>query len=336
MTGDESKLSHLEDIQGGNITFGDGSISLVVGKGKGEGLGTPKIDNILLVKGLKVNLLSFLPRVFWNHSLFYPLLVTLCSDLSSSRVWFVIVCIVGVGFCGHGYFLAGDWGVDWWYFVLENWGIVGVFEMEVSVDEASLLEHHPEFSVVFDDFLVRGWIGIMKPKLPCYPRLIRLFYASISNFRVHRADHLKAFDLDDVSSSVPPTVWSPILGQFPSKRKLEDSLLYVGKKRAPYVRRKNLSRGFCLFNMIPHRNILPQLRNKNVLVFDMLYLVNLYRQGHVLDLPNIMYEMLLTANPDHHTRALPFGSFISQLLIELGYAILEGEEVDRRDDVLNF
>ncbi|KAF6134754.1 hypothetical protein GIB67_002155 [Kingdonia uniflora] len=55
------------------------------------------------------------------------------------------------------------------------------YKREVSVDKASLLKHYSEFSAVFDDFLAHGWIRIMKSKLPCYPRLIWLFYASISN-----------------------------------------------------------------------------------------------------------------------------------------------------------
>ncbi|KAF6149077.1 hypothetical protein GIB67_018655 [Kingdonia uniflora] len=132
-------------------------------------------------------------------------------------------------------------------------------------------------------------------------------------------------------------MWPPVPGQFPPKREIEDCLLYSGKKKGPYVRRENLSRVLCLLHMIAHRNILPQLGNKNVLVGNMLYLVYLYRQGNVLDLPNIiMHEMLLTANLNHHTQALPFGRFISQLLTDLGYIILEGEEVDCRDEILNF
>ena len=40
------------------LTFGDGSISKVIGKGYIKPLGMPKLDNVLYVKGLKSNLIS--------------------------------------------------------------------------------------------------------------------------------------------------------------------------------------------------------------------------------------------------------------------------------------
>ncbi|KAF6152527.1 hypothetical protein GIB67_035097 [Kingdonia uniflora] len=49
MTGDESNISNLEDLLGGDVTLGDSSITSMVGKGNVKGLGSPGVENVLLV-----------------------------------------------------------------------------------------------------------------------------------------------------------------------------------------------------------------------------------------------------------------------------------------------
>ena len=58
MTGDPSKLHGLVSFQGGNVTFGDGNTSRVIGKGTVENIGLSPKDEVLLVDGLKANLIS--------------------------------------------------------------------------------------------------------------------------------------------------------------------------------------------------------------------------------------------------------------------------------------
>ena len=58
MAGCRSLFEVFESKKGGNVTFGDGSISLIKGKGTISLLGLPDITNVLYVEGLRVNLLS--------------------------------------------------------------------------------------------------------------------------------------------------------------------------------------------------------------------------------------------------------------------------------------
>ena len=58
MTGDKSLFNSLEDFNGGNVTFRDDSVSHVRGRGSISILGCPKLDGVLYVDRLKVNLLT--------------------------------------------------------------------------------------------------------------------------------------------------------------------------------------------------------------------------------------------------------------------------------------
>ena len=58
MAGCRSLFEVFESKKGGNVTFGDGSISQIKGKGTISLLGLPDITNVLYVEGLRVNLLS--------------------------------------------------------------------------------------------------------------------------------------------------------------------------------------------------------------------------------------------------------------------------------------
>ena len=58
MTRAHSLFEIFESEKGGNVTFGDGSISLIKGKGTISLRGLPDIKNMLYVEGLRVNLLS--------------------------------------------------------------------------------------------------------------------------------------------------------------------------------------------------------------------------------------------------------------------------------------
>ena len=58
MTGDESKLLNKTRFAVGKVIFGDGLSSQIIGKGTLQEDGLPIVENVLLVKGLKANLLS--------------------------------------------------------------------------------------------------------------------------------------------------------------------------------------------------------------------------------------------------------------------------------------
>ena len=58
MTRDRSLFKVFESKKGGNVTFGDGSISQIKGKGIISLPGLPDIANVLYVEGLRVNLQS--------------------------------------------------------------------------------------------------------------------------------------------------------------------------------------------------------------------------------------------------------------------------------------
>ena len=67
MTGDKSLFSEFTEYLGGEVTFGDGVKSKVVGKGKIEMTGFPVLNNVLYVKGLKANLISISQLCDDNH-----------------------------------------------------------------------------------------------------------------------------------------------------------------------------------------------------------------------------------------------------------------------------
>jgi len=58
MTGSPELLRHLKPGFGGYVKFGDGSKSRVIGKGELVIQGFPIFKDVLLVEGLKANLLS--------------------------------------------------------------------------------------------------------------------------------------------------------------------------------------------------------------------------------------------------------------------------------------
>ena len=58
MIGDRTYFTYLANYNGGTITFSDGSLAHVKGKGSIAILGFPKLDGVLYVEVLKENLLS--------------------------------------------------------------------------------------------------------------------------------------------------------------------------------------------------------------------------------------------------------------------------------------
>ncbi|XP_024019817.1 uncharacterized protein LOC112091153 [Morus notabilis] len=58
MTGERSLLKNFKSLTDGHVTFGDGVKGRVLGRGTLDVDGLPKLKNVLLVKGLKANLIS--------------------------------------------------------------------------------------------------------------------------------------------------------------------------------------------------------------------------------------------------------------------------------------
>ena len=67
MTGNESKFAFLTRRKGGYVTFGDNGKGRIIGHGSIGNNSSSLIENVLLVDGLKHNLLSivnFVTKVF--------------------------------------------------------------------------------------------------------------------------------------------------------------------------------------------------------------------------------------------------------------------------------
>ena len=71
MSGDKSYFTSLEKCEGGIVTFGDGGTSRVIGKGSISVAGLPKLENALLVDGLKANLLSISQMCDSHHEVLF-------------------------------------------------------------------------------------------------------------------------------------------------------------------------------------------------------------------------------------------------------------------------
>ncbi|KAF6171273.1 hypothetical protein GIB67_036941 [Kingdonia uniflora] len=131
------------------------------------------------------------------------------------------------------------------------------------------------------------------------------FKVSIDGFKYHiGSDDIRhAFGLGEPVGEEDEELseWPTVHSEFPSKKEMEEGLRVAWKIKGPYLRCKNLSIALCLFHMIAHRNIIPQLGNKNALVGT----------------------------------ALPYSRFISQLLIGMGYVIRTNKEANERNEVIN-
>ena len=58
MTGDERFLVDIKSYTSSYVTFGDGAEGQIMGIGKLINNGLPRLDNVLIVRGLKANLIS--------------------------------------------------------------------------------------------------------------------------------------------------------------------------------------------------------------------------------------------------------------------------------------
>ncbi|KAF6156698.1 hypothetical protein GIB67_033587 [Kingdonia uniflora] len=201
------------------------------------------------------------------------------------------------------------------------------YQKELTLDRAELCEKYHDIATIFEIFDIHG------------TSLHKTFWVTIDGtvFHINANDIRKAFGLGEPGhSDESPLEWPPVLSEFPSKEEMEQELIVSGKKQGTYLKRKKLSPAICLFLMVAHRNIIPQLGNKNVLVGNTIYLVYLYAKGINVDLVMIiLHEMFTTANPDHQTRPLPYSRFIAQLLTDMGYVIRPDEEIDEKNEVIN-
>ena len=82
MTGDRSQFYAYNNFDGGFVTFGDGSMAKIIGKGTITGPGLPEIKNVLYVDGLKYNLLSISQICDEEHSVSFS--KDMCKILNST------------------------------------------------------------------------------------------------------------------------------------------------------------------------------------------------------------------------------------------------------------
>ena len=83
MIEDKTYFTSLENYNGGTITFGDGSLAQVKGKGSIVIPGYPKLDRVLYVKGLKANLLSISQMCDKDHKMNFH--QDLCEVINKER-----------------------------------------------------------------------------------------------------------------------------------------------------------------------------------------------------------------------------------------------------------
>jgi hypothetical protein len=85
MTGDKTLFKELKEGRSGNITYGDGSKSKVMGQGTVEIPGVPTSQEVLYVEGLKANLLSI--SQFCDNDLVVQFSKTECSIFDAQGNW---------------------------------------------------------------------------------------------------------------------------------------------------------------------------------------------------------------------------------------------------------
>jgi hypothetical protein len=85
MTGDKTLFQELKEGRGGNITYGDGSKSKVIGKGSVQIPGAPTSQEVLYVEGLKANLLSI--SQFCDQDLVVQFSKKECNIFDSNGKW---------------------------------------------------------------------------------------------------------------------------------------------------------------------------------------------------------------------------------------------------------
>ena len=83
MTGNKEFLTYLKPCNLGSMTFDDGAKGIVFGNGLLKVLGMPKLDNVLLANGLKINLISI--NQLCDHNLFIKFTKDKCSVTNSTN-----------------------------------------------------------------------------------------------------------------------------------------------------------------------------------------------------------------------------------------------------------
>jgi hypothetical protein len=87
MIGDKTLLKEVQMDKGGRITYGDGSLSKVIGKGIIDIPGLGASQETLFVEGLKANLLSI--RRFCDNDLVVQFSKKECNIFDSSGKWLI-------------------------------------------------------------------------------------------------------------------------------------------------------------------------------------------------------------------------------------------------------
>ena len=83
MKGNKEFLTNLQPCNLESMTFGDGDKGTVIGSGLLKVLSMPKLENVLLVNGLKVNLISI--SQLCDHNFFVQFTKDKCSVIDSTN-----------------------------------------------------------------------------------------------------------------------------------------------------------------------------------------------------------------------------------------------------------
>jgi hypothetical protein len=88
MTGDSSNFISLQNIDGGDVTFGDNKKGKIVGIGKIGKEDSPIIDGVLLVKGLKHNLMSVSQLCDKGYRVIFEIDVCIVQNIKDAKILF--------------------------------------------------------------------------------------------------------------------------------------------------------------------------------------------------------------------------------------------------------
>ena len=89
MTGDKSKLSSFTPKDGGYVTFGDDSRGKVIGVENIDNYSSSCIENVLLVDGLKHNLISISQLCDKDYNVNFDKTECIISDALTNKILFI-------------------------------------------------------------------------------------------------------------------------------------------------------------------------------------------------------------------------------------------------------
>ncbi|KAF6152969.1 hypothetical protein GIB67_021574 [Kingdonia uniflora] len=245
---------------------------------------------------------------------------------------------------------------------------------EQIVDIKSVSEVNAGYARVFTKFRGRNWTKILTPSGKVYPRIVRLFYATLQLEHV-RILYSQTFSVtidgttftvtrDSIYAilgfrpsqyvEVPRCIWPASYYPWPAATfegefeedgvlilpALPDMVIDITAQHRLYtgsgiVSRKMLDDESRLVHSIVITNIIPRSQ-KNELSERMKVFLYAFKNDIELDLPNIINEEMIDASTKMATRSsLPFARLVLAILSAAGYKVFPNEPEDTKNEKLD-